>query len=196
MDIYEGFNAYKTYLAVRSHFSSDYDYFKYHGKVRASQESFLKRSDKFFFKKLEKRLKKTELLYFFVANFIDHEDVWVGNLVNDASEQVYLDWKKRIQSMAYTFKTDCESLESYGFESLFEVAEYSHPILLRKYMQKDISPETMVIMNDILKYIPRWNKSIDDDVIWPKVRDKILYYRPFMSFEIDRYKKIMKDVFL
>lgn len=196
MDLYQGYNAYLTYLALRSHFTSDYDYYKYHGKVRASRESFLKRNDKFFFAKLEKRMKKNELVYFFVANFIDHDDVWVGNLVNDASEDIYTAWKKRIQSLAYNFKNECEYLGSYDFNSLFEVAEYSHPLLLRKYMQKEVSPETMVIMDSVLGFINRWNKTIDDTIIWPKVRDKLLNYKPFMSFDKDRYKKIMKETFI
>ena len=51
-DVAEGFDAYKTYLALKRHFTSDYDYFKYNGKVRAGVESFLKRNDKFFFRKL------------------------------------------------------------------------------------------------------------------------------------------------
>ena len=32
-NVYEGINAYKTYLAIRNHFNTDYDYFKYNGKI-------------------------------------------------------------------------------------------------------------------------------------------------------------------
>ena len=47
MDIYEGFAAYQTYVAVRNHFKQDsYDFFRYNGKTRVGQESFLKRNDK------------------------------------------------------------------------------------------------------------------------------------------------------
>ena len=50
MDIYQGYNAYITYLAIKQHFTSpEYDFIKYNGKVRASKDSFLKRRDKFFF---------------------------------------------------------------------------------------------------------------------------------------------------
>jgi len=49
MNIYEGLNAYSTYLAIRNHFKTNYDYFKYRGKLKVSETSFLKRKDKFFF---------------------------------------------------------------------------------------------------------------------------------------------------
>jgi len=196
MDIYDGFNAYKMYLAMRLHFTTDYDYLKYNGQTKASKDSFLKRSDKFFFKKLEKTFKKQEMLYFFVANFIDHDDIWVGNLVSNASEQVYTDWKKRIQSLSYNFRNDCEYLADYEFDSLFAVSEYSHPLLLRKYLQKEISPETMIIIDSVIPYIKVWTKKIDEDIIWPTVRNKLLKYKPFVSVDKDKYKSIMREVFV
>ena len=52
---YPGYNAYKTYVALKNHFKSDsYDYFKYKGKARVKEETFLKRKDKFFFEKIRK----------------------------------------------------------------------------------------------------------------------------------------------
>ena len=196
MNIYQGYNAYVTYLAVRQHFTSDYDYFKYNGKVKANQDSFLKRRDKFFFAKIDKKYDKKELLYFFVSNFVDHEDVWSGNLVSDKSEHIFNEWKKRIQSLAYNFKEQCETLFDEQFDEVFEVQEYSHPLLLRKFMQREVQPETMVILDDVLGYIKRWDKDIDEEIIWPKIKQQIVNYKPFMSYDKDRYKNILKKVVL
>ena len=69
-ELTEGFEAYKTYLALKRHFTSDYNYFKYNGKIRASEESFLRRNDRFFFRKLSKKYNKEELVDFYVSNFI------------------------------------------------------------------------------------------------------------------------------
>ena len=57
-EVTEGFDAYKVYLALRQHFTSVYDYFKYNGKVRAGVESFLKRKDKFVASRQQKSLLK------------------------------------------------------------------------------------------------------------------------------------------
>ena len=47
------FEAYLQFLALKLHFTSDhYDYFKYNGKHNASLESYDKRTDKRFFKRL------------------------------------------------------------------------------------------------------------------------------------------------
>ena len=79
MDIYEGFSAYQTYVAVRNHFKQEsYDYFKYNGKTRVGQDSFLKRNDRYFFAKLQRKLNNDELIGFFVANFINDDSNWSG----------------------------------------------------------------------------------------------------------------------
>ena len=68
--MYGGFEVYKTYLAVKLHFTSkSYDYIKYEGKVNAKLDTFTSRNDRYFFHKLSKRFKEDEILHFFVANF-------------------------------------------------------------------------------------------------------------------------------
>ena len=53
--MYGGFDVFKTYLAVKNHFTTDYDYNKYGGRVTAKLESFTKRPDRYFFHKLSKK---------------------------------------------------------------------------------------------------------------------------------------------
>ena len=57
-------------LALKLHFSSDYDYFKYNGKTNATQQSFEKRKDRFRFSKLARKLEDPLLIEFFVSNII------------------------------------------------------------------------------------------------------------------------------
>ena len=93
MDIYEGFAAYQTYVAIRNHFKQDsYDFFKYNGKTRVGQDSFLKRNDKYFFAKLQRKLSTSELVGFFVANFIAVDSNWSGSLVTEISISIYKLW--------------------------------------------------------------------------------------------------------
>jgi len=53
--MYGGFDVFKTYLAVKNHFTTDYDFNKYGGRVTAKLESFTKRPDRYFFHKLSKK---------------------------------------------------------------------------------------------------------------------------------------------
>lgn len=200
MNIYEGIEAYKTYLAIRNHFKTDYDYFKYNGKLKITQESFLKRRDKFFFAKLERKYKKKELVYFFVANFINDENMWSGSLVGAESEKVYLEWLKYAESMKYNFKIECEKLQNelemkdQKFDDLFTINNNSHPILLSKLLGGHISIETFSIMDIVLNFTARWNKVIDD-FSYDNVKLKVAKYKPFLPVDKDVYKEIMRKVF-
>jgi len=200
MNIYEGIEAYKTYLAIRNHFKTDYDYFKYNGKLKITQESFLKRRDKFFFAKLERKYKKKELVYFFAANFIKDENMWSGSLVGAESEKVYLEWLKYAESMKYNFKLECEKLQNelemkdQKFDDLFTINNNSHPILLSKLLGGHISIETFSIMDIVLNFTARWNKVIDD-FSYDNVKLKVAKYKPFLPVDKDVYKEIMRKVF-
>ena len=67
----EGMKAYGRYQALKLHFTTDYDFVKYQGKIRTiSEEAFLKRKDQYFFRKIERKYNDEELTEFFVANFI------------------------------------------------------------------------------------------------------------------------------
>lgn len=202
MNIYEGLNAYTTYLAIRNHFTSDYDYFKYNGKLKVSSDSFLKRRDKFFFAKLQRNYKGQELIYFFVANFLQDDSAWSGSLVGAESEKVYLEWRKKIESLKYNFKQDCIHLQNFidmkglNFETIFEVGNSTHPYLLSKHVGNHVSIETYTIFDGILNFSKVWNKHLSDDLIYQKVRQKADKYKPFLQVNLSDYKKIMKDVFL
>jgi len=200
-NVYEGLNAYKTYLAIRNHFNTDYDYFKYNGKLKVSNDSFLKRRDKFFFAKLERNYRNNELVYFFVANFLDNDSSWSGSLVGSESEKKYLEWRKRIESLKYTFKTECEKIQNeieykdIPFDEFFRVLGANHPRLLGWQLGGHISLETFTIMDGILNFTKQWNSHLKDDIMYYTVRDKSNKYKPFLQVDLQAYRKIMKSVF-
>lgn len=167
-DVNEGFDAYKTYLALKQHFTSSYDYFKYNGKVKAKIESFLKRKDKFFFRKLQKKYSKDELVEFFVSNFIINGDNWIGSLVSQESEDNYATWRKNKESISYNYSNELSLLYDYCISNdiscnqLVLVEDGNHPILLRLLLQNKISLETVIILDDILGFIRYWNAKLND----------------------------------
>ena len=77
--MYGGFDVFKVYLAVKLHFTSNYNYFDYDGKVNCKLETFTKRNDRYFFHKLSKKYGKDEILDFFVSNFCENDKKSVGN---------------------------------------------------------------------------------------------------------------------
>lgn len=198
---YPGFNAYKIYLALKSHFTSDYDYFKYHGKMRVKEESFLKRRDKFFFEKIERRYKK-ELVPFFVSNLIKEDNAWSGSLATDQAEQTFNEWKKKTQSLRYVFKEDMGKIRALmdhndlQFDELFDCGDGQHPVILKLLISEDISIESFVILDQVLSFAKRINKILLDDFTWIVYYKKVIKYSRFIEVDKKEYRMILKDIFV
>jgi len=197
---FPGFNAYKTYLALRSHFTTDYDYFKYNGKLRVKEESFLRRKDKFFFEKIERRHKK-ELVPFFVSNLIKEDNNWSGGLVSDKAEQVFNEWKRKFQSLKYSFREDMSKLRDYmdrndlQFDEVFRCDDGQHPIILKLLISEDISIESFIILDKVLGFVKKINKYVDD-FIWIEYNKKIVKYSSFIEIDPKEYRHVVKSIFV
>ena len=191
-------DAYRCYLSMKNHFTKDkYDYHKYCGKSRASVESFYKRKDRFWFEKLARNKKDKEVEEFFISNFItctDPSKLWIGELMREGEDR-YTSWKKRTQSLSYTFKQELESiLTDQNFDSIFS-SKKGHPPLLKKYLSGQTSIETMVILDMILGYRKEFDNRIQDPV-WETVSMRIKKYSPFLHIDVFRYKKVLKEIVL
>ena len=185
----EGFDSYQLYLGVKLHFNSEsYDFVKYNGKVKADLPSFLKRNDRFHFGKLA-RLYKSELLDFYVAN-LSLKDKWVGDLLDNESKKVYLEWKKRNQRLTYQFAQDVTKLlEKKSIQEVLTVTKGQHPYLLKQFLGKKISLETMCILDEITDYSKKWNTLITETLIYPETINKINKYKSFISYNKNTYKQ-------
>lgn len=64
---------------------------------------------------------------------------------------------------------------------------------MRMTQLKQISLETLVILNDIMNFFPMWNKKIDDDILWPDFKMKCEKYTPFLNYDKVKFKEILKE---
>ena len=101
--MYGGFDVFRVYMAVKLHFTTDYNYFDYDGKVNIKLDTFTKRNDRYFFHKLSTKYKQDEILDFFVANFIDKDKNWIGNLLENDGREIYLNYKKVKDNFKFHF---------------------------------------------------------------------------------------------
>ena len=190
--IVDPYEVYIKYLALKSHFSDlNYDYFKYNGKVKAWRSTFDTRKDKYFFYKLSKKKDPIEYL---VANFIGSNDFYIGNIRADESDQIYMDYKKRKESLSYIFKSDLSKMKE-NFNDNIVVPNNEHPYLLRLYMRGDISLETLTLINKCVNIFDYWDKELKDDIMWPDIKLKAIKYDPFMSVDINKYREIILSNF-
>ncbi len=189
-------DAYRCYLAMKNHFTKEkYDYIKYRGKVKATNEAFYKRKDRFWFEKFARQKNDKEIEEFFVANFTscsDPESLWIGEMIKDG-ESRYQDWQKKVQSLSYVFKEDSEKLFADNkVDDVFDCSK-GHPIILKKFLGGNISLESLVIYDIIFGYGKDFDKKLKDPV-WETVSRRVKKYTPFLNIDVFRYKKILKEV--
>lgn len=191
--IMEPFEAYKKYLALKQHFHREgYDYFKYNGKVSAKSTSFDTRKDKYMFYKLSK---KKDVEGYLIANLVENDNLWIGDILSSTSEQTYTNWLKRQQSLGYIFENDVAKLKDDLNENIV-VKHGEYPHMLKLYFHKEICLESLIICNDILNFFNHWKNKIEDPVIWPDLYKKCLKYRSFLKFDRDRCLEILKNKFV
>ena len=192
------FECYKSYLGLKNHFTKEsYDYQKYLGKSRASVQSFYKRKDRYFFEKLSRQKDDNEVIEYFVSNFVkatDPASVWIGEIVRNG-ESNYQEWLKQRQSMSYLFKEECGILfDDNKVDEVFDCSK-GHPLILKKHLSKEVSLETLIIIDRILDYRSRFDKALKDPV-WESISMKMRKYSPFLHIDVFKYKKTLKEVVL
>jgi len=187
-------NAYEMYgrfLALQRHFTSDYDAFKYNFKVRTNHDKFMERNDRFMFHKLSKHDDPDGLM---ISNFLIRDKVWVTDLFDARAEETYKEYRKRRANVTYNFRNELSKVD-VGFNEMLEVKNGQYPILLRKFLSKDISPETMVGVEALTGVFKMWDKNITDEYMWPETRRRLTKYRPFLELKKDALKQVVIDIF-
>ena len=185
-----GFEAYSAYLALKSHFSSDFDYHKYNGKISASRAAYEKRRDKLFFEKLAKH---EDIIGFLVANIIDNPSVYIKNLsYSKLAEQIWKDYRERQDHLLDNLKNELKFIERpFGGNLLVKAGQ--HPPLLRLYLSKKISLDTLCILCYTTKCIALWDREMGDDVVYADIGKLMKNYAPFIRYDKTMVKQILKE---
>ena len=193
-----GYDLYCTYQAIKLHFTSEnYNFFHYDGKTKVSVEAFQKRRDKFLFHRLARKYRDEEMVPFLVSNFVYSDGNWTKSLLEEEAEETYRNWKRTTDSMSKVYQEDLQKIATKEtFNDLFKVENGQFPKLLVAFLQKDVTIETMVILNNIFDFIRIWDKKISDDIIYPKVSRKIRKYGSFLAVNVDKYKTLTKETLL
>ena len=186
----EPYDAYRYYMAIKLHFeSATYDAVKYHYKTNTNAKAFWKRRDKYQFAKIARRFTSIdELIGFYVAHFIKGSK-WVGNMLD--SDESYTEWRRKQQSLSYVFDQDMAKLSDvYGsFDDLFAIDSSPYPEVVNKYMQEQISIETVAILDRLTNFLNR--VEVDDTILYPEIKMRIRKYEPFIYFDTKKMKAII-----
>lgn len=191
------YECYHLFLVIKSHFTKpSYDAFKYNWKTRASVTTYNKRTDRYFFERLSRKKTEQEIKEFFISNFAYTENpkgVYIPDLMKDG-EEVYTAWRRYNQSLFYNFKLELEVFISHqDLNEFMECKNHQHSSLIKKYLQKGISLETLVIINKIFNFVEKYDKVLNDP-IWECLSLKIKKYSPFVQINNEKYIQLMKEI--
>ena len=193
-----GFEIYKIYLAIKLHFTSknqSYDFHKHLGRTTARLATFTKRRDRYFFHKLSKSYNDKSAIDYFVANFVSNTNLWVGDIIGKTGDDNYKQWSKKLEALHYYYEQDIDYIlgRDIKFDDLFLVKKGQHPPILKMFLSKRINFETFLILDEILSFSKQLNKNINEKVLWPKLYDRMMRYKPFIKYNVTKYKKTLKD---
>lgn len=193
----DDFSVYKMYLALKLHFTTEnYDVVAQRGRVRASRAAFAKRKDLYSIKKVSKTYTDEEVANFLVANFVSG-DRWGGMFDSEAGER-YSEWKKRIESLGYIFKNDLDSLledlesQNMTFEDAFKITRSEHPYIIKAFLRKTISLETLVIIEKLDPFLDNFDANVPDKIMWPDISRLMRKYKPFLRFDREKFDAIFR----
>ena len=191
------YSVYKMYIALKLHFTTDnYDVIAQRGKVRASRQAFAKRKDLYSIKKVSKTYTDEEVANFLVANFTSG-DRWGGLFDSEASER-YAEWKKRIESLSYIFTNDLDKLledletDNKQFDDAFKITKAQHPYIIKAFLRKTITLETLVILEKINPFLIHFDTDLSNDIMWPDISRLIRKYKPFLQFDKEKFNGILR----
>ena len=112
--------------------------------------------------------------------------------------QRYTLWKKKIESLSYNFTQDLDNLiqecEDSGIDSstIFTVSKGQHPYIIKAFLRKTISIETLVILDKLTGFIETFDKEISDTIVWPDISRLIKKYKPFLVIDVEKYDAIFR----
>ena len=140
----------------------------------------------------------SEVIEFFVSNFVscdDPQSLWIGEIVRNG-EQNYTNWKKRLQSLSYTFRSEIESVfTDKNFDEMFFIDGTKHPQIVREHLGKNLSLESLVILNKILGFKTHFDSKLKDPV-WKFLSMRIDKYDSFIHIDVFKFKSILKEVII
>jgi hypothetical protein len=183
------FETYQTYLALKSHFTSNYDFYKYNGKVSASETAFRKRKDSLFFGKVGLHDNPFEFLLCHVSN---NPKVYIRDIAYKKSAQLeYEDWKKRFDNPLFFYEQELKEL----VPKWKRVKKGQHPFALKAYLTGDLSLNSFCMFMSFDQTLEKYNDVLSNDIIWHDIKQLVTNYRPFLKYDQNKVNQITREVF-
>lgn len=185
-----GFKAYKYYMSLKLHFTKDnYNVFETRGHVKGSEQTFLARNDRFIFERIARTYENDRgVIQFFVANFAYGNDTAVYDLAE--ADNNYLEWQRRKQSLTKVFSDDLSKIifqvekNKLDVKNVFEFVSGTYPLVLKMFIGKQLTIESMFLLNKLVGYLDKWDNSTM--LLWEDDARRIRKCDGFIKFQPEK----------
>jgi hypothetical protein len=114
-------------------------------------------------------------------------------------EEKYVEWQRRQQSLSYNFEQDINKLaeEADTLDDLLGSHQEgnNYPLVIEKFLQDEISIETVVILDQLTGFMRRTDRAITETIVWPDLSKRIRKYGLLLRFDKNRMKKVILKSF-
>lgn len=193
----DDYSLFKTYIAMRSHFTSEtYDYVKYDGKTSISESAYQKRKDIASFKIVSTWMPQKHCESLLLAHFIELNNFTINFLCENPAkaQKIYNRWKQRTENLLDTYNKDIQTIslfsKSGSWKDVIYQTEDDYPQLFKLVMSGKITPETYSLLDDLFHHTSKAYKGMDTDLMFQGLNLKYRKYRSFLSPSIQDILKI------
>ena len=192
----DGFKAYRYYLAIKLHFTTDkFNVFENRGNVRGTREAFNARNDRYIFEKLARHYSvDKDIIQFFTSNFAYGNDtaIYAGKEADDN----YTEWQRRKQSITKVFIDDLATILTHletnklKHTAIFDFTDGEYPVALSLFIGGKITIETLRIIDDLHPVVETWKTHASVKYIWDNELRRISKLTGFVKYDKIKVSKI------
>lgn len=186
--------AYSVYTALRLHFTTN-NYDIRSGVKPKKPKNGVKLKMKMALEKVMRKYPTMDdYVHYLMSNFL-YGDKW-GGLYTPEGPDVYMEWIRVHESMTYTYRQDIENMAMH-FAKVDELwnCQNGHPPILKMYLGKTCSLETLVILNKLYRFTSVVDEQLLLDPVWSQVSTTLHKYSPFVKIDKEKFSMITTKVF-
>ena len=99
---------------------------------------------------------------------------------------------------AHFGKTDYDFVTYHGKTRIKRDSFYKrkdeHPILLKEYLGKRVSLETLIVLDELVEFSKTWNKKLSEDYIWQDIKKLMNNYKRFLTLDKEKYRMVLLNL--
>lgn len=188
----DGLKAYKYYMAIKLHFSSDtFNVFVNRGRINCPRDTFNGRNDRFIFEKLAKKFDTDkELIQFYAANFMyNHENVIYAV---EQGDDYYFEYLRRKQSMTKIFSDDCDKISRIHHENNLPVTKNKG--IMELFLGGKITLETISIIEDLEPFLFEYKQNTQFMLMFSKDLRLVEKSKGFVKYDTNKVKTVYNNL--